>query len=198
MDDQTPQCYSAGQSRKRAGPGQSTKDIKWMLSSRSTLSFNTWSYWGKLRTNELAVRGAQGSTATDKLCRRCRQVEETILHVISVCPAHSREMTGMHDRIQTVLMDLLRDLGIEAVPNARAEEGSRHVPNITVKVGAAPMFINVTAPFDEPANMCRAGQEKSIFTSERSTPSWLKSSGMTPSGRPYPSPIAIGTPPGCG
>ena len=80
--------------------------------------------------------------------------------MISAWPAHSREMTGRHDRIQTVLMDLLWDLGIEAVPNAREEEGGRLVPDITVNVGAAPIFIDVTAPFDEPANMYRAGQEK--------------------------------------
>ena len=57
-------------------------------------------------------------------------------------------------------MDLLWDLGIEAVPNAREEEGGRLVPDITVNVGAAPIFIDVTAPFDEPANMYRAGREK--------------------------------------
>ena len=139
---------------------KSTKDITRMLSARSTLSYNAWSYWGKLRTNGLAVRGAPGSTAPDKLCRRCRQAEETTMHVISACPAHSREMTGRHNRIQTVLMDLLWDLGIEAFTNTRPEDSGRLVPDITVNVGAAPIFIDVTAPFDEPANLYRACQEK--------------------------------------
>ena len=57
-------------------------------------------------------------------------------------------------------MDLLWDLGIEAFTNAREEEGGRLVPDITVNAGAAPIFIDVTAPFDEPANMYRAGREK--------------------------------------
>ncbi|GFS25238.1 hypothetical protein ElyMa_003436400 [Elysia marginata] len=47
----------------------------------------------KLRTNGLAIRGAPGSTAPDKLCRRCRQATETISHVISACPVHLPEVT---------------------------------------------------------------------------------------------------------
>ena len=125
--------------------------------------------------------------------------------MISACPAHSREMTGRHDWIQTVLMDLLWILGIEALYNARPEERGRLVPNITVNVGATSMYIEVTAPFDEPVNMYRAGQEKrdKYLTSERSSPYWLGLLGpgspkTTSSGRLYTSPITDGTPPGCG
>ena len=149
-----------GRAERGLDLGNSTKDITRMLSSRSVLSFNAWSYRGKLRTNGLAVRGARGWTAPDKLCRRCRQAEKTTIHVISACSAHSREITERHNRIQTVQMDLLWDLEIEAVPNTRAEECGRLVPDITVNVGGGSNVYRRHRLLDEPANMYRAGQEK--------------------------------------
>ena len=73
---------------------KSSKDIIHFMSARSSLSFNAWSHWAKLRCNGLAVRGAHGSTAPDKLCRFCRLKRETTSHVISGCSSHLREMTG--------------------------------------------------------------------------------------------------------
>ncbi|RUS74705.1 hypothetical protein EGW08_017535 [Elysia chlorotica] len=75
-----------------------SKDVTHLLSSRSSLSFTAWSYWAKLRVNGLAVRGAPGSTAPDKLCRFCRSKQETTSHVVSACPVHLPEMTGTYSR----------------------------------------------------------------------------------------------------
>ena len=129
--------------------GKSSKDITHFMSARSSLS----SRRAKLRTNGLAVRGAPGSTAPDKLCRFCRQKRETTSHVISACPAHLTEMSGRHDRVQTILTDLLWDLGIEAVPNERLED-------VTVTEGETTVYIDVTIFFDDPAIMYRAAADK--------------------------------------
>ncbi|GFS18481.1 reverse transcriptase [Elysia marginata] len=143
---------------------KSTKDIARLEPSRSSLSFNAWSYWAKLRTNGLAVRGAPGSTAPDKLCRRCRLSTETTSHMISACPVHLSEMTGRHDRVQTILMDLLWDLGIEAVPNARPAEDDRAVPDVTITRELTPVYIDVTVPFDEPANCTARARRRGTST----------------------------------
>ncbi|GFS00482.1 reverse transcriptase [Elysia marginata] len=139
---------------------KSTKDLARLQSSRSGLSFNAWSYWAKLRTNGLAVREAPVRLPQKKLCRRCRLTTETTSHVISTCPVHLPEMTGRHDRVQTILMDLLWDLGIKAVPNTRPAKDDRAVPDVTVTREMTPVYIDVTVPFDEPANLHRAGQDK--------------------------------------
>ncbi|RUS74704.1 hypothetical protein EGW08_017534 [Elysia chlorotica] len=136
-----------------------SKDVTHLLSSRSSLSFTAWSYWAKLRVNGLAVRGAPGSTAPDKLCRFCRSKQETTSHVVSACPVHLPEMTGRHDRVQQILTDLLWDQGIEAVPNTSAEDG-RSIPDVTVVEGGTRLYIDVTVPFDDPANLYRAAQDK--------------------------------------
>ena len=138
---------------------KSSKDITHFMSARSSLSFNAWSHWAKLRSNGLAVRGAPGSTAPDKLCRFCRQKRETTSHVISGCSSHLREMTGRHDRVQRILTDLLWDLGIEAVPNERLEDG-RRIPDVAVTEGDSPVYIDITVPFDDPANLYCAAADK--------------------------------------
>ncbi|GFO31261.1 reverse transcriptase [Plakobranchus ocellatus] len=114
---------------------KTTKDVARLTSNRTSLSFNAWSYWGKLRTNGLAVRGAPGSIAPDKLCRHCRQKQETTSHVVSGCRVHLPEMTGRHDRIQDVLVALLWSLGVETTTNSRAEDDDRAVPDFTVNLG---------------------------------------------------------------
>ena len=68
-------------------------------------------------------------------------------------------MTGRHDRIQTILTDLLWDLGIEAVPNVRQEDG-RGIPDVVVNDGGATVYIDVTIPFDDPVNLYRAADDK--------------------------------------
>ena len=68
-------------------------------------------------------------------------------------------MTGRHDRVQTILTDLLWDLGIEAVPKERLEDG-RRIPDVTVTEGDSPVYIDITVPFDDPANLYRAAADK--------------------------------------
>ncbi|GFS24493.1 reverse transcriptase [Elysia marginata] len=94
------------------------------------------------------------------MCRQCRLSTETTSHVISACPVHLPEMIGRHDWVQTILMDLLWDLGTEAVPNARHAEDDRAVPDVTITRELTPVYIDVTVPFDKPTNLYRTGQDK--------------------------------------
>ncbi|RUS84839.1 hypothetical protein EGW08_007380 [Elysia chlorotica] len=79
--------------------------------------------------------------------------------MVSACQVHLPEITGRHDRVQTILTDLLWDQGIEAVPNTSAEDG-RSIPEVTVVKGGSRVYIDVTVPFDDPANLYRAAQDK--------------------------------------
>ena len=57
-----------------------------------------------------------------------------------------------------ILTDILGDRGIEAVPNVRQEDG-RSIPDVAVNEGRATVYIDVTVPFDEPANLCHAAED---------------------------------------
>ncbi|RUS69487.1 hypothetical protein EGW08_022755 [Elysia chlorotica] len=166
-----------------------SKDITHLLSSRSSLSFTAWSYWAKLRVNGLAVRGAPGSTAPDKLCRFCRSKQETTgieavpntsaedgrsIPDVTVVEGGTRlyidvtvpfdDPANLYRAAQDKLdkyghLGTVFPLGIEAVPNTSAEDG-RSIPDVTVVEGGTRLYIDVTVPFDDPANLYRAAQDK--------------------------------------
>ena len=159
MDGQAPSSPCPRKSGARSGPGQELQRHNALYVRQVQPLLQRMEPLGQTSNQRTGRPRILGSTAPDKLCRFCRQKRDTTSHVVSPCPAHLREMTGRHDRVQTILTDLLWNLGIEAVPKERFEDG-RSIPDVAVTEGESRIYIDITVPLDDSANLYRAAADK--------------------------------------
>ena len=136
-----------------------SKDIAWMTSWRTGLSFQDWHQIHRARLNLLPVRGRPGSMLMDKNCRHCRSYTETTAHVINGCKHSLLAVRQRHNEVQNIIVDMLRKKG-HTIEVDRCFADSTLRPDITISTINPPILIDVAVTWDDPDSIERAYQEK--------------------------------------
>jgi hypothetical protein len=91
----------------------------------------------KARLNLSPVKGALTWATGDKTCRRCNGPDETLAHVLGLCPAHKADILARHEEVLKLL--------IERLPRAATfRKEQRHgdvVPDLVVTRPGEPTLI---------------------------------------------------------
>lgn len=136
-----------------------TKDIAFLTSCRTTLSFGDWHYLHRARLGLLPVRSCPGSRIPDKTCRRgCREAETTA-HVISHCKNNLSLYTDRHNEVLNALAETLRRSGHHVTVN-NAFDSTRLRPDLVIDSTSPETIIDVTVPLDTADNLNSAYQKK--------------------------------------
>ena len=136
-----------------------SKDIAWMTSWRTGLTFQDWHQLHRARLCLLPVRARPGCGLANKKCRHCNRFNETTAHVVSACQNSMVLATERHDAVQNLLVGLLRRYGHSVEVNKQFA-GSVLRPDIVITSTEQPILIDVTVTWDDPASLSRAQQEK--------------------------------------
>ena len=121
-----------------------SNDIPYLISQRTRISFNAWSYWHKSKLCCLPVKFIPGTTSNDDQCRRCGDTLETTSHVVSNCRIMYREMTTRHDSVELILTSLLDNFNIAYSYKYNI---NNLIPDILI-TSPTRLVIDITCPFD--------------------------------------------------
>lgn len=136
-----------------------SKDIAWMTSWRTGLTFQDWHQIHRSRLSLLPVRARPGSQLGNKKCRHCNQYDETTAHVICGCQNSMVLATERHNAVQNLLVGLLGKYG-HSVDVNKQFAGSGLKPDIVIISAEQPILIDVTVTWDDPLSLQRAKLDK--------------------------------------
>ena len=136
-----------------------SKDIAWMTSWRTGLTFQDWHQLHRSRLSLLPVRARPGCQLKNKKCRQCNQYDETTAHVICGCQNSMVLATERHNTVQNLLVGLLGKNGYSADVNKQFS-GTNLRPDIAIVSTEQPILIDVTVTWDDPDSLERARKEK--------------------------------------
>ncbi|MFO0089556.1 MAG: RNA-directed DNA polymerase, partial [bacterium] len=136
-----------------------TKDIAFLTSCRTTLSFGDWHNLHRARLGLLPVRSCPGSKIPDKTCRRgCREAETTA-HVISHCKNNLSLYTDRHNQVLDSLAETIRKSGHHVTVN-HAFDHTILRPDLVINSTTPETIIDVTVPLDTAENLNSAHRKK--------------------------------------
>ena len=136
-----------------------SKDIAWMTSWRTGLTFQDWHQLHRSRLSLLPVRARPGCQLKNKKCRNCGQYDETTAHVICGCQNSMVLATERHNAVQNLLVGLLGKYGHSVDVNKQIA-GSNLRPDIVIMSTEQRILIDVTVTWDDPDSLERARKEK--------------------------------------
>ena len=154
-------CAAPHQGAAARGLTLDTKhpDMTRLISSRTTLNFEEWNLIHQARLGILPLHGVPGYQPSNKSCRRCGCPMETTAHVLNACPNGMAAMTERHDGVLARLAKSIEKAGHTTRINR--SWGEDHLrPDLVITSMDPITIIDVTVPFDEPANLLAAHARK--------------------------------------
>ena len=126
-------------------------------------AFADWRFIHRARLNLLPLNGIRGRNQFgDRLCRRCRRVNETLPHVLNHCMRHSAAMQNRHNSLMDRVKNTAQFMHWEVIHENQVIPGSNSTlrPDLVIKKGTDAIIIDATCPFENGEGAFEAAREE--------------------------------------